>query len=66
MDFSSKALIKILELNGYILKRSKGSHFIYYHPETKITVPVPVHRRDIKKGTFYAILKEAKIDKNNY
>lgn len=64
MDFSSKRLIQILELNGYLLKRTKGSHYIYYNPENNITVPIPVHRKDVKKGTFYSILKEVKIDKN--
>jgi predicted RNA binding protein YcfA (HicA-like mRNA interferase family) len=46
-------------------KRGKGSHQIYYNSITNITVVVPVHGgKDIKKGTFLAILKQAGIDKN--
>ncbi|WP_432279863.1 type II toxin-antitoxin system HicA family toxin [Pricia mediterranea] len=37
---------------------------IYYNPTTKKTVVVPVHgNKDIKKGTFFAILKQEGIDK---
>lgn len=64
MNQSPKHLIKLLELHGFIYKRSSGSHQIFYHPENNITVVVPVHgNKDIKKGTFLAILKQAGIDK---
>jgi len=58
-------LIKILELHGFIYKRSKGSHQLYCNPITNKTVIVPVHGgKDMKKGTFIAVLKQAGIDKN--
>jgi predicted RNA binding protein YcfA (HicA-like mRNA interferase family) len=57
--------LKLLEENGFIFKRAKGSHQIYYNPIKNIIVIVPVHgSKDIKKGTFLAILKQAGIDKN--
>jgi predicted RNA binding protein YcfA (HicA-like mRNA interferase family) len=28
-------IIKVLKLKGFVLDRTKGSHHIYYHPETK-------------------------------
>lgn len=63
MNLSPKRLIKILEENGFYLKRTgKGSHQIFYNPSTKITIPVPVHNKDMKKGTFFGILKDAGID----
>jgi predicted RNA binding protein YcfA (HicA-like mRNA interferase family) len=64
MDLSARRLIKILEENGFLLKRTRGSHHIFYHPESHLTVPVPIHGKDLKKGTFLGILKEAGIDKN--
>lgn len=65
MSFSSKDLIGILKQNGFQFKRSKGSHHIYENPITnKITV-VPVHgNKDLPKGTYYGILKQAGLDKN--
>ena len=66
MNQSPKYLIKILEQNGFIFKRSKGSHQLYHNPGTNKTVIVPVHGGKVmKKGTFFAILKQAGIDKNN-
>jgi predicted RNA binding protein YcfA (HicA-like mRNA interferase family) len=63
MNYSSKYLIKVLEDNGYSFRRSNGSHQLYYHPGKNKTVIVPVHgKKDLPKGTFYAILKQADID----
>jgi predicted RNA binding protein YcfA (HicA-like mRNA interferase family) len=65
MNQSPQHLIKLLQKNGFIFKRSKGSHQIFYNTTTNITVIVPVHgSKDVKKGTFLAILKQAGIDKN--
>ncbi len=64
MNQSSKHLIKLLEAHGFFFKRAKGSHQVYFNPTNNITVIVPVHSgKDIKKGTFLAILKQAGIDK---
>jgi predicted RNA binding protein YcfA (HicA-like mRNA interferase family) len=66
MNLSPKHLIKILEQHGFIFKRSKGSHQLYFNPITAKTAIVPVHGgMDMKKGTFLIILKQAGIDKNN-
>jgi predicted RNA binding protein YcfA (HicA-like mRNA interferase family) len=63
MNYSARYLIKILEKNGYIYRRSNGSHQLFYHPEKNKTVVVPVHgNKDLPKGTFYTILKQAGLD----
>jgi predicted RNA binding protein YcfA (HicA-like mRNA interferase family) len=63
MNLSPSYLIRLLETNGYFYKRTNGSHNVYYNPDTKRTAIVPVHsNRDLKKGTFLAILKQAGID----
>jgi predicted RNA binding protein YcfA (HicA-like mRNA interferase family) len=50
--------------HGFIFRRAKGSHQVFYNQSTNITVIVPVHgSKDIKKVTFLAILKQAGIDK---
>ena len=65
MNLSALNLIKILQKNGFIFKRSKGSHQIYYNKNYNKTVIVPMHgNKDLPKGTFYAILKQAGINKN--
>ncbi len=65
MNQSPKHLIKLLEANGFTFKRAKVSHQIYYNVISNTTVIVPVHgNKDIKTGTFHAILNQAGIDKN--
>lgn len=66
MNQTPQHLIKLLEKNGFIFKRSRGSHRIFYNESTNITVIVPVHgSKNVKKGTLLAILKQAGIDKKD-
>ena len=65
MDFSSKNLAKLLEERGWRLLRIKGSHHIYFNQSTNSTLPLPIHgNRNLAKGTFFSILKQAGIDKD--
>jgi predicted RNA binding protein YcfA (HicA-like mRNA interferase family) len=53
-----------LEQNGFEYKRIKGSHHLYENPTTGKTVVVPVHgNKDLPKGTYFGILKQAGIEK---
>ncbi len=63
MNLSPTYLINLLVKNGYFFKRATGSHHVYYNPVTHKTAIVPVHgNRDLKKGTFFAIIKQAGIE----
>jgi len=53
----SQKVIMILEKNGFVLDRVKGSHHIFYHPEMNKRVVVPFHKKDLPKGTLREILK---------
>ncbi len=67
MSYSAKDLIAILIKNGFEFKRSKGSHHIYENPDTKKITVVPVHgNKDLPKGTYFGILKQAGLDKNQF
>ena len=59
-------LIKILEQRGFVLDRVKGSHHVYYHPITKQRAIVPLHTRDLPKGTLFEILKQADISRDEW
>ncbi|MCF6361094.1 MAG: type II toxin-antitoxin system HicA family toxin [Cyclobacteriaceae bacterium] len=66
MNLSAKNLIKVLEKNGYIFKRSKGRHHIYYNSSLNKTLVVPFHEnKELPKGTFFAILKQAGLSKES-
>lgn len=59
-----RKLIQILERNGFVLDRVKGSHHVYYNPDTKRRAVVPLHTKDLPRGTMLEILKQAGIDKS--
>lgn len=45
--------------------RQKGSHMVYYHPETNRTVVVPRHKV-IKKETLRETLREADLTRDEF
>lgn len=59
MPMTPKQMIKLLESNGFRQTHSNGSHFFFRNDETHRTTTVPVHAKDIKKGTENKILKDA-------
>jgi len=64
-SLTPKELIKVLKRKGFVLKRIHGSHHYYINPVAgKITV-VPMHNKDLAKGTLQAILKQAGIEKDD-
>ena len=54
-----------LERAGFIFDRQRGSHIVYYHPETNRTVVIPRHR-EIKMGTLREILREANLTREEF
>jgi len=67
MNLSPDFLIKVLKLNGFIFKRAKGSHQLFYNPATNKTITVPVHNgKDLKKELFLLFLNKQVLIKQNY
>lgn len=58
-----KAIIKIIEDDGWYIIRQKGSHRQYRHRIKKGLVTIAAHRMsdDIARGTLQSILKQAQI-----
>lgn len=59
MPMKPRELIRILKLNGFVEKSQRGSHLKMYNFETNVTVLIPIHAREMKKGTEKSILKQA-------
>ena len=54
-----REIVRLLEQHGFVLDRTAGSHFIFFHPVSKRRAVVPKHNRDIPKGTLLSLLREA-------
>ena len=64
MPLTPKEMVKLLLHNGFVkVKSNNGSHCKFYNAKTSITVIVPMHAKDLKKGLEQAILKNAGIRK---
>jgi len=63
-SYTAKEIIKLLEKRGFVLDRSSGSHLLYMLPDRSKRVIVPLHNKDLPKGTLHNILKQAGIDKS--
>ncbi|NJK59645.1 MAG: type II toxin-antitoxin system HicA family toxin [Oscillatoriales cyanobacterium SM2_1_8] len=60
---SGKTLCKIVERNGWVLKRVTGSHHIYSKGDTPVILSIPVHgNRDLPMGTLRGIMKDAVLN----
>lgn len=55
-------IIKILLKNGFIIDRIKGSHHILFNEDSKKMVVVPMHKKDLPKGTIYEIIKQSGLN----
>jgi mRNA interferase HicA len=60
-----KELIKILKKFGFELDHTSGSHQIFRNPETGRRAVVPYHIKNLPKGTFLSILREAGLSKDD-
>ena len=57
----TRELIKLIQKDGWVEIRQKGSHRVYKHPKKLGIVTVPIHRMsdEIRPGTLNSILKQA-------
>lgn len=59
MPMTPRAIIKVLEANGFELVSSNGSHRKYRNNQTGKICIVPYHSKELKRGTEQNILKQA-------
>ncbi len=59
-----KELGKILEKNGFGVRKTKGSHVVYTHSDGRRTT-VPMHNKPLGVGLLKAILKQAELNESD-
>jgi len=64
---SGKQVCDILEKNGFIQVRQRGSHIVMQKrlPDTTITVPVPNHA-ELRIGTLQSIIRQSGLNKSEF
>ncbi len=60
MPMTPREMIALLKKHGFsYVKSNNGSHQKYRNEERNITLSVPVHAKELKKGIEQKLLKEA-------
>jgi predicted RNA binding protein YcfA (HicA-like mRNA interferase family) len=60
-------VITRLRQAGFVFDRqAKGSHEIWYNPETRLRTTVPNHPGTIARGTLRAIIREAGLSVDEF
>jgi predicted RNA binding protein YcfA (HicA-like mRNA interferase family) len=60
--FSADEVIRKLRRAGFVFDRqAKGSHEIWWNPQTRARTTVPHHPGDLPEGTLRAILRQARL-----
>lgn len=60
-----KKVITILKDNGFVLVRTKGSHYIFSHKQNNKIVVVPYHSKELPIGTLLSILDMAGLSRKD-
>ncbi|OGO05353.1 MAG: hypothetical protein A2Y91_05340 [Chloroflexi bacterium RBG_13_54_8] len=56
-----RELIAVLERAGFSIKRQTGSHVVLYKQGIKRPLTVPIHPKDLPRGTLRAIIRQANL-----
>ena len=60
-----KEVVAALQRAGFGSPRQKGSHYILVHSDGRRT-SVPVHGKDLKRGTMFEIIKQAGLTQEEF
>lgn len=63
----SKDVIRVFKKANFYIHHQTGSHVLMRHKTDKgKRVTVPVHNRDLKRGTLHSILKQAGLTTDSF
>ncbi len=54
-----REVIAALKRAGFEERRQRGSHVFLSHPDRPFVTTVPMHARDLPRGTLKAIIRQA-------
>lgn len=58
--------VRALERCGWQLDRVRGSHHVFRHPDHRYRVVVPMHARDLARGTLNAIIEASGAGREDF
>ncbi|MBN1857178.1 MAG: type II toxin-antitoxin system HicA family toxin [Dehalococcoidia bacterium] len=65
--FGADDVLRKLRQAGFVFDRqAKGSHEIWWHPDTRTRTTVPPHPGELPEGTVRAILRQAGLSTDEF
>lgn len=65
--YSLRLVLKVLEKKGFFFVSQTGSHAKYRKQgNLTLTVIIPIHGKEIRYGTFRSILRQSKLQRNDF
>ncbi len=65
-SYKPRDVVKKLIKLGFVKHHQVGSHLTMKHPLTKKRAVVPMHLKDIKKGTLLSLLHESGVGREEF
>lgn len=65
-SFKPREVVGKLKKLGFVEHHQVGSHLTLKHVITNRRAVVPMHLKDIRKGTLLSLLREANIEKDDF
>lgn len=62
---TARKLVAALKRAGYEADGQSGSHLILRHPDRAMVI-VPMHARDVKRGTMLRIIRQAGFSESEF
>ncbi|MGB7157991.1 MAG: type II toxin-antitoxin system HicA family toxin [Tepidisphaeraceae bacterium] len=59
-------VVNALKRGGFVQHHQRGSHLYLLHPTTRRMTDVPMHPRDVKRGTLMSILRQAGLSQDQF
>ena len=55
----AKDVLRALQRAGFTVHHTTGSHYILRHAEKSLRVTLPLHNKDLKRGTLGSIIEQS-------
>lgn len=59
-------IIRVLKKAGFVESHQTGSHLILEKPDSFYIVTVPIHNRELKRGTLYNIITQSGLSREEF
>jgi predicted RNA binding protein YcfA (HicA-like mRNA interferase family) len=61
-----RQVVSVLERAGFVVVRIAGSHYQMFNERTRRHTTVPLHNRDLPRGTVSAIIQQAGLTRDEF